>query len=227
MHRSHMVSLFGLVLCASGCAAMRASRQPRIYAAIDGVIVKAPISGEYTFVDLDEVRVERTSTASVLRPFERIETAVPVRIEVAQMTHAIDRHYFGVLGPESAPGGIAEGGIRTSDPALFVAQGWAWAWGRWPIVRTRYVYIGSTSTTLAAYVDGSTTRIYAVRKEAGTPPIELICERSGALVGTLANENDWIELIGCAPAASGTFNLATEPFLLDTRPIVEAAGWDE
>lgn len=164
----------GILLCA--CCAGLIGCQPQIGSArieLVGVLSESDASGRYGFGSFDKTWING----------QRIRIPIPVGAEIKTEDHAVveiyqeirkndgstDIYDYRVLlaaGDDTDGLKKARGHVTNSAPTFNLSQGWAFIWGRMPLVTTGWVSAGASGSTLAVQIDGAKNihRVFYLRE---------------------------------------------------------------
>ena len=148
--------------------------------------------GHFAFIDSEHLRLNGNAVRRDFRPWEEFASENIVKLKIAEQTNTKTYDYKMLLGPKlGAPGATARGSLHHSDPCFYVEEGWAMAWGRYPMLCTNWVCAAAEGTTFAIeVVDSNTRRIYFLGGATGST-VRVNC---GANTGTLTVVGTYIEI---------------------------------
>ncbi len=231
--------VFSLTVVLSGCQSDGGFHAFQQSVEITGAVIKESSSGKHTAVDLREIRINEKGHTIPIPTNKLIVTPIILEVEMKTFDFAFDQSFTALIGPR-APSNTAEFRVLNSpDLKFYVASGWAFFWGRWPIIRTQYVLIGPESTTIITEKDGDIDRIFYVQDSSSGSKFELECvDPAGTTLSafTTISPGEYVEvkydtttkkceLLNGTPKPYAGTTYAT--YVRDSQDLAELAGYED
>ena len=164
----------------------------------------------------------------------RTEHNMVLRIRKEDQGHP--HNYAVVFGPYPAGSGPVEGMYINTVPTWQTSGGYTFALGWWPAIKTPRVSAAASGTTLIAWTDGTTDRIFMLSpsrrstrvtvETLTTPPQTVIIDREGYVEATQVGTSITLSGVKSLPAATATGDPVRQ-FLDYVLGIADTAGVTE
>jgi len=225
MRTNHIRTLSVVAITSAGICGCRTAG--RLDLTITSVSAESSIPGEYACGDLGHLRVDGKSVQSALSfsPRQLLETDQVVKLAVFQPPQV---NYEVLVGADLTSGEIGEAWIVNSDPSVYVANGWAYVWGRDAAAETKWVSVIPDGTTFAVQVvDENHHRVYFIDGSA----LRVTCKYGSGGTATLNTPDTFVEASYASGSCvlSGATPIAADPpatlFISAVKKIATVCGW--